>query len=372
MALMAHVTLSGGRVASALYVLNTGNSEFVAGLTYGLYALLPAILAIHIGRIVDKVGTLKVMRLSLVIMFVSLAIPSLHLSLITVFLCAAMGGLGFSGFILSAQVMVSVMKVERSSDRTGMYAWLQMGTSTSAVIGPVLVGLVVDNNGFHLAYSCLTVILLCGLLWSFVATFPKGVSTSNNRKESKLLRDVLNSPVLLRIYLLSMAVYLAWDCFAFMIPVLGVERDLSASSVGLILSFFAIGTFIVRAIQPWLSRISTEWLTLRMAFMLSAFVYISLLFTESVGFLCLLSMLFGISAGVGHPNIISLVLVNVNPDKAGEATGLRLMTGNFAGMTGAMVCGTVTAFAGVVPVFLGVATIMIISGAFSFNKKAAT
>ena len=94
LSLLAHVTLSGGRVASSLFVLQEGHSEMIAGLTYGLYGLMPALLSLHMGRWVDRVGPRYIMRLSLIIIVLGLLLPAVHLSVATVLICAALSGLG--------------------------------------------------------------------------------------------------------------------------------------------------------------------------------------------------------------------------------------------------------------------------------------
>ena len=357
--LLAHVTLSGGRVASSLFVLQEGHSELVAGLTYGLYGLMPALLSLYIGRWVDRVGPRRVMSLSLLTIILGLLLPALHLSLTTILMCAALSGLGFGGYILAAHVSVSLMEVEQASDRTGLFGWLQMGTALSAVMGPSFIGLIIDNASFSTAYTCLAVIVFVGLFWSLRWNGPDGVRpTKKEAQKSNILRDVIKDRSLLRIYLLSMSVYLAWDCFAFMIPVLGSERGYSAAAIGVVLSCFAAGTFIVRALLPWLSRKSTEWRTLCISCALAALVFFLLPLADTLFLLSTLSLAFGISAGVGHPNILNLLLRNVGANKAGEASGLRIMTGNLAGLSGTVTCGAVTAIAGVFPVFLGIAAVM--------------
>jgi len=361
MSLLAHVTLSGGRVASSLLVLDHGYSEAVAGLTYGLYGLMPALLSLHMGRLVDRVGPRRVMRLCLVAMAIGLALPAVDLSLGSVLACATLGGLGFGGYILAAHVSVSFMPVDNPSERTGMFAWLQMGTSISAVAGPALVGFIIDLRGFAMAYTCLAVIVIGGFVWSLWATIPTGETSDARAKGQGIVRDVIRDSALLRIYLLSMAVYLAWDCFAFMIPVLGTERGYSASAVGVVLSFFAVGTFIVRACQPWLSRKATEWRTLCVSYGVAAVVFALLPFAQNIVLLCAISLAFGMSAGVGHPNILNLILKRVGAHRSGEASGLRLMTGNLAGMMGTAGCGAIAAVAGVVPVFIGVGVVMVVS-----------
>jgi predicted MFS family arabinose efflux permease len=365
--LLAHVTLSGGRVASSLFVLQEGHSELIAGLTYALYGLMPALLSLYIGQWVDRVGPRLIMCLSLITIVIGLLAPIINLSLTSILICSALSGLGFGGYILSAHVAVSLMKVEHASDRTGLFGWLQMGTAVSAVLGPSFIGLVIDNSNFLIAYACLALIVFSGLIWSFNADIPNGVRPSKEEpKRSNVLREVIKDRALLRIYLLSMAVYLAWDCFAFMIPILGLDRGYSASAIGMVLSCFAAGTFIVRALLPWLSRKTTEWRTLSISCALAALVFTLLPLANTIFLLSALSLIFGISAGVGHPNILNLLLRTVSPSRAGEASGLRIMTGNLAGMLGTASCGAVAAASGVLPVFLSLAAI---AGVASWHAK---
>lgn len=319
---------------------------------------MPALLSLSIGCWVDRVGPRRIMRLSLFTIVIGLLFPTVHLSLFSILMCAALSGLGFGGYILAAHVSVSLMKVEQDSDRTGLFGWLQMGTAISAVLGPAFVGVVIDKTSFSMAYLCLVIIVLGGVFWSLRANIPEGVVSNKKYQHSNILRDVIKDRRLLRIYLLSMSVYLAWDCFAFMVPVLGTERGYSASAIGVVLSCFAVGTFIVRALLPWLSRISTEWRTLSLSGALAAVVFFLLPLADSLFLLCGISLLFGISAGVGHPNVLNLLLRNVSADKAGEASGLRIMTGNLAGLFGTASCGAVVAFTGVLPVFIGIGVIM--------------
>ncbi|CAH0525400.1 MFS transporter [Vibrio hippocampi] len=358
LSLLAHATLSGGRVVSSLFVLQGGNSEVIAGLTYGLYGLMPALLSLHIGRWVDHVGPKLVMRISLLVIVMGLLIPAFYLSVSSVLVCAAFSGLGFGGYILSAQTSVSLMKVEKESDRTGMFAWLQMGTSVSAVTGPILVGLIIDNNNFTTVYICLAGIVFLGLVGSFYANIPEKKQPSDKVKRTGIIQEVVKNRSLMKIYFLSMATYFAWDCFSFMIPVLGVNQGYSATNIGLMLSFFSAGTLVVRLLMPWLSRKCNELKTLSISYGLAAAVFFLLPIAGNIIMLCALSLAFGLLAGLWHPNIQNLILTKVGAERAGEASGLRLMSGNFSGMLGTTTCGALTVLVGFFPVFVAIAGLM--------------
>ena len=47
----------GSRVASTLYALDMGAGKLTVGLLIASYSVFPLILAVHAGRIADRVGT---------------------------------------------------------------------------------------------------------------------------------------------------------------------------------------------------------------------------------------------------------------------------------------------------------------------------
>jgi MFS family permease len=359
LSLLAHTTLSGGRVVSSLFVLQEGYSESIAGLTYGLYGLMPALLSLHMGKLVDRIGARVVMRTSLLVIMIGLLTPAIYLSVESVLICATLSGLGFGGYILSAQTSVSLFKVEKKSDRTGMFAWLQMGTSISAVTGPILVGFIVDSYNFSAVYFSLAAIVGIGVVQSFNTDIPESIyKPEEDAKGTSVIQEVIHDRSLLKIYLLSMATYFAWDCFSFLIPVLGVRYGYSATDIGLVLSLFAIGTLIVRAFMPWISGKITELRTLCLSYGLSSFVFLLLPIADGILYSCLLSFIFGILAGLWHACIQNIILIKVGKQRSGEASGLRLMTGNLSGMLGTTGSGAIIAIAGFPTVFIGIAAIM--------------
>lgn len=365
--LLAHVTMSGGRVTASLYALQHGGSEALAGVAYSLYNLLPAFLSLACGRWVDRVGPRRVMRVSLVLMIVGLALPAVWDSIYAVFGTAILSGLGFSNYMLAAHVAVGLMPFERESDRVGMFGWLQMGNSVSAVVGPSITGLMIDYRGFGAAFGMLAAIVAMSLACSFRVRLPDTgrVRPAGERGEN-LMAIVWRDPQLLRVYAVAMTISLSWDGFVFMAPVLGHARGYSATEVGMVLSAFACGTFSVRALLPWLSRVMSEWRMLALAFTVSTCVFVSLPFVH-VGWLhAAMGFVFGLAAGGGHPNVVSLIYRYVPQGRVGEGIGLRSLAGNLTGLVGPSVFGAISAMFGVVPVFLLVGGVM---GASSWQAR---
>ncbi|MFT4174024.1 MAG: MFS transporter [Rhodocyclaceae bacterium] len=355
---MAHITMSGGRISASLFALQRDGSTLMAGLAYGLYSLLPALASIHMGRWVDQVGPRRVMHISLIVMTAGLIVPALWPSLPAVLLSAALGGFGFSSYMLAANVVVSFMPVQHSSERVGMLAWLQIGTSVSAVVGPSLAGLLIDLAGYRALFVTLAVIVGTGCLLSHRIALPEGVRRRNNAGALAILHEVATTPRLLRIYLIALSLSLAWDGFSFMAPVLGHERGYSASQVGLVLSTFACGTLAIRMALPWLSRRLPEWRMLTMACALTASVFLLLPIAHSAPLHAALGFIYGLSAGVGQPNILNLIYHSMPPEKAGQGVGLRSMIGGISGLGGPWLFGIMSALFSAAPVFIMVGCIM--------------
>jgi len=359
---LAHVTMSGGRVSASLFALQHGGSGFSAGIAYSLYGLLPALLSLHMGRWIDRIGTRIVMRGSLVVMIFGLSLPYLWPILPVVFLSAALCGFGFGTYMLAANVSVSYMAFKHEGDRIGMIGWLQLGNSVSSVVGPTLVGTIIDHHSFGAAFGTLALIVLGSLVVSYRVDLPDGTRDLHQDKGgASIVRTVFSNPRLLRIYILAMTVSLSWDGFNFMVPVLGHERGYSATTIGMVLSCFAVGTFAIRAALPWLSRHLSEWRMLCLSFGLTALVFFLLPFASFSLLLAGLGFLFGLAAGVGQPNILNLIYRAMPAGKAGEGAGLRAMMGNFMGLTGPTVYGSIAALFGAVPVFLLIGCIMSVS-----------
>ena len=199
------------------------------------------------------------------------------------------------------------------------------------------------------------------LVVSYRVNLPDGTREVHSDKKGSIVREVFTNPRLLRIYILAMTVSLSWDGFNFMVPVLGHERGYSATTIGLILSSFAIGTFASRAALPWLSRHFSEWRMLTVSFGFIAAAFFLLPFANISFVLAGLGCLFGMAAGVGQPSILNLIYRAMPPGKAGEGAGLRAMMGNMMGLTGPSAFGAITQLFGAVPVFLIIGSIMSVS-----------
>ncbi len=56
MSTLTHVAFMGSRVIVSLYALHQGASQMTIGVFMALYALCPMLIAVHIGKLADRIG----------------------------------------------------------------------------------------------------------------------------------------------------------------------------------------------------------------------------------------------------------------------------------------------------------------------------
>jgi sugar phosphate permease len=142
-----------------------------------------------------------------------------------------------------------------------------------------------------------------------------------------------------------------WDVHTFVVPVLGHERDFSASVIGTILGAFAVAAAFIRVCLPWLSRHVHEHQIITSAMVVTAVLFGIYPLMPSAWAMGVCSVLLGLVLGSVQPMIMS-TLHQITPEhRQGEALGLRLMSINASSVLMPMLFGAAGAVAGVSPVF---------------------
>jgi predicted MFS family arabinose efflux permease len=227
---------------------------------------------------------------------------------------------------------------------------LSIGPALSNFIGPLVAGVLIDAGGFRLAFGALA--LLPGLAWLLVRSTrelaPVVVDSSAGTQRAW---DLLLEPQMRRLLLVNWLMSSCWDVHTFVVPVLGHERGLSASAIGMILGGFALAATGIRVALPWLAANLQERLVITVAMLATAGFFALYPFMHTAIGMGLCSAALGISLGSVQPMIMS-TLHQITPEaRHGEALGLRLMLINASSVTMPMLFGAAGAVAGVGVVF---------------------
>ncbi|CAN7322792.1 MFS transporter [Massilia sp. LjRoot122] len=320
---LAHTAFAGGRVALTLAAIRLGGTPLEVGLVVSLLALVPMCLAVHAGRWSDRSGAVRPALAALAMLCAGLLLASLP-ALASLGLSAILLGSGF--MLLHLAIHNAVGKGFTSDERVRGFSLLSLGNSASTIAGPVIAGFLLDLAGpawTFLVLAILPVLALAvlGRLRTALAAVPVSAPAAGKARVADLVRHAPLRAVLIVSALLSMG----WDLFTFMMPMHGDRIGLSASTIGLVMGAFGVGTFVVRLFIPRLARSFAEWQVLAGALALSAAVYAVFPFFSTLMPLLALAFTLGLALGCAFPMIMSAIAHTAPPGRSGEAIGIRSM-----------------------------------------------
>lgn len=346
-----HACMAGVRVAAPLAALGQGRSAFAVGLLLSLFAAGPIAFALQAGRLADRHGYHRPLRLAVALCVAggAVACASQHyLSLCVAALCT---GVGANVGMIAIQRSAGRLAAD-ATERMRVFSWLGLAPALANMIGSVAAGLLIDHMGFRVAFGVLMLMPLAALAFARrvedeLARPPEGGAQRPRRAAWELLRLVPVRRLLLVNWLLSAS----WDLHGFVLPVLGHERGMSASAIGTILGLFAGAVAAVRLIVPLLAHRLRAEQVLAGAMLSVAAVLAIYPLVYGAGPMAACAVLLGLALGSVQPMIMSTLHQVTPADRHGEALALRSMTINLASTAMPLVFGVGGAAIGAATLF---------------------
>ncbi len=344
-----HACMTGMRLASPLMALREGYSEAAVGLLLAMFALTQVFLALPAGRFVDHHGMQPTLRIGIAMACAGALLAVVWPLYPVLCLSALLTGGATGAVIIALQRHVGRMAENPVALRSA-FSWLSVGPAASNFVGPLLAGLLIDHAGFRAAFALMALLPLLAWLWvRGVAEGPSPAppTASGPQRVWNLLRD----PPLRRLLLVNWFLSSCWDVHTFMVPVLGHERGISASAIGMVLGTFALAATLIRFSLPWMAGLFKEWQVITAAMLMTGGMLAVYPFTATAWAMGVCSGLLGLSLGSVQPMVMS-TLHQITPQRRqGEALGLRLMTINASSVLMPMVFGATSGLIGVAGVF---------------------
>lgn len=353
---------TGSNVTVLLAGLHMQASPAVVGALIATGSLLPALLAVSIGRLNDRFGSRLPMFVGSSCSTAALLLPVVWPTLPALFISTIITGLCCTAFSVSSQSSVGFFG--DSEDRSRNFSWLSLSFSSGSVVGPMLAGFMIDNSGHSSAFLVLAFLAVPAMLTmgSGRLALPSPRSPSAAPKETGArfgrMFDLLRGKELRIIYLLTALHVSAWEVFSFLVPVYGSSIGLAATSIGLILGAFSSATFLVRLFLPYIARRWPGLKLIRFSISFAAAMYIFFPMVTSVPLLIVLAFILGVDLGVTQPLAMQVLHECSPPGRIGEAVGLRSATVNFTVATTPLLYGAAGGALGMMPVFWGVALLL--------------
>ena len=337
------------RVLFSLYALDTGASAFEVGLLAACPNLPPVLIALYVGRMVDRLGSRWPLAIAALCGLTGVSLPYLYPGLGALFSGALLLGVWSTGCTLVSQSLIRrLSEPDRLANNLAVYT--TFGALT-LLVGPPIAGFSIDAVGYVSACLWLlpfpAAVLLMLALWG--ARLPAvGRDTPVPAKLSEMLAD----RHLWWVLGVSSAVQIATDMFPFYLPIYGHGIGLSASAIGLVLACMPVMSLIVRPLMPRLVSRFGDVPLLGYSFAVAATAFLIVpLFRDPV-YLGLTAALFGLGMACGQPVTLLLLMKYAAKDRVGEAMGLRTMVTGVLRVISPSLLGGLAAGLGLVAAFI--------------------
>ncbi len=343
-----HLCFVGSRMTTTLFALQLGASELTAGMLLALFAVLPMLLSVTAGRVIDRLGPKRPVMIGLAVLAVAATLPFLYPSLTTLYISSPLLGLSFMFLHIAMNSVFGAYATP--ANRAVVFSWLSLGFSISNSIGPLIAGYAIQafgHAGAMLALAVFPVIALV-LLWRRQRPLPR---PERHRERGSGVLELLRLPTLRHTLIASGLLNMGWDIYSFLMPLYGHRIGLSAPTIGIVMSTFAIATLTVRAILTQLVRHVRHWVLIGSAMALAGAAYLLFPFVNSVALLIALSFTLGLGLGASQPVIMALLYDASPPGRQGEAVGIRTTMMNGSQTFIPLVSGAISAALGMTPVF---------------------
>ena len=349
-AVTAHVALGAARVTTALYALSLHASAFTVGTLIALFALFPMMLAVPMGRVIDRIGMRKPLMIGCLLTSVGVILAASIPGLTILYPAAILIGTGFMAIFIGTQHGVGVVSLPE--ERTANYSRLSLGFSISSFTGPLIAGFMIDHASYSYAY------LSCGFFTLAALALIIGGALSHMTIQPVMHHQSKGSPLQLlrdrelrRVYIIGILLAAAWDMFTFVTPVHGTQLGFSASTIGMILASFAAATFMVRLAMPFIVQRYREWQILTAALSVTALCYVAFPFMDTPITLAATAVVLGLALGTGQPNVLALLHTIAPAGRGAEAIGIRATMGNASSIMMPIAFGAAGAALGMFVVF---------------------
>ena len=357
-AFLFQLSLPLARIATTYTVLDLNISVVYISLISASFALLPAIFAIPLGRLYDRGYTRPAMITGACLGPISVLTLLLGKSSVL----ALIAGTMLMGVVQSVIVSALQLLVVRSAGlhhRDRVIGLHMVALSIGSLAAPVLLS-VIDHFSLPLASSLLG-ISLCGTLALLLGILIAARAIRRTRQPDLPqvpVRELLRVPRLLPLVILGSGYLTTLDFLFVFMPVLGVERNISPGTIGLMIGTQAAGSIMARALFGTLSaRLGRERLLLA-ATLVSAAAMIGIGMPAPLAVTWISLAVAGMSLSLAMTSSVSLVVYMAPPAARGTALSLRFTANRLIQFTIPLASTLVIASVGAAGIFMSLGLVL--------------
>ena len=350
--------------------LENGASGFQIGLIASIYALVPLVVAVQMGRWVGRIGEVPLLFagcLSFIILGVSFAFLN---NIIAIAAATALTGVAHLSNVAASQAMVASRSPHQLQDQN--FGYFSFATSMGHTFGPMLGGIIAGSSGV-LPQSSTSAFIFAAIL-AFLATVPfflfkniKGVRSQEEREAAGAIkaREVIKRPGIKPAIWTSLAVASTNDVLVVILPLVGTQLGINPVVIGAILSIRSAAAMISRFSLGRLTSTFGSARVMNFSMFISAiFLFVSAFATTEIT-LGVVMAIVGFLLGIGQPLTMSIVSKKSPIEERAMAISIRLFGNRLGQFLVPLGAGALAAPFGGGAVFVGLSVLIASAGVVS-------
>ncbi|WP_409473020.1 MFS transporter [Streptomyces sp. HC307] len=369
----AQGAVSMARPAVSYRALALGADERAVGVIAGVYALLPLFAAVPLGRRTDHGRCAPLLPAGVVLISGGCALSGLVDSLWAMAIWSGVMGLGHLCFVIGAQSLVARQSAPHEQDRN--FGHFTIGASLGQLVGPIAAGALIGGHDMAGTSALALLVAGAGAAVAFTSLWRiedrRTTPTSRTGQGDRIpVHRILRARGVPAGILISLSVLSATDVLTAYLPVVGEERGIAPSVIGLLLSLRAAATIACRLVLTPLLRLVGRTLLLTVTCLLAALLCAGIALPVPVWALALILAALGFCLGVGQPLSMTTVVQAAPEGARSTALALRL-TGNRLGQVAApATAGLIAGIAGVAAPFVMLGGLLLLSAGVALRSPA--
>ena len=353
--------------------LENGASGYQIGLIASIYALVPLVIAVQMGRWVGRIGEVPLL-LTGCISFIALGLAFAFLNnIVAIAAATALAGVAHLSNVAASQAMVASRSPYELQDQN--FGYFSFSTSMGHTFGPMLGGIIAGSSGVlprssTSAFVFASILALLAIVPFFLFKGLKEVRSQEERDAAGSIRarDVIKRPGIKPAIWTSLAVASTNDVLVVILPLVGTELGISPVVIGAILS--------IRSASAMVSRFSLGRLTKRFgsanvmnfSIIISAIFLFASAYASTAVTLGVVMSMIGFLLGIGQPLTMSIVSKKTPIEERAMAISIRLFGNRLGQFLVPLGAGALAAPFGAGVVFVGLAALIASAGVVSVSK----
>ena len=334
-----------------LYLASQGASVGVIGGIIGFSGIVPLLISLHAGALVDERGPAVVTKGSVLLYALAgVILTALH-AVWAAAAAYALMSVANIGFAVASQAVVA--GASTPTTRVRNYGYYSLWNSAGAVTGPVLGGFITGHFGYRTAFAFVWLLMIPSFA---IAGSLRGVLAVPRRTLSLAMTNKLTGAILRQrgvsaVLFISFMVVCGQTLQQSFYPLYLHKVGLSPALIGIIIATISLGSMVVRSsLSQGVEWFGYSWLLLGA----TALLALALGITPRLRHfwpLIFASGLMGASLGFTQPLTMSLMVESVSAESWGVAFGIRQGVQRIAAILSPIVFGLVTTASGVESAF---------------------